>query len=312
MEQTHAYSAHSGTSAVGVGWRSLLLAVLGAFLLGGGAMFYFSGQAEEAGAGFFNLRDDAAPEATSPLGTVVETNTPITLEEEPAEEIVAEARQAVEQVEKVAEQTGGIDQRVAALEQRLTRLDIQSQAAAGNAARAEGMLIAFAARRSLERGQPLGILEDQLQLRFGDGRPNAVQTIVNASQNPVTLEQLLVRLEGIAPELTDIPADESVMTRLAHEISQLFSVRTDDTPSPVAERRLERAKAALEGGRIEAAIAEIRAMPNAEMGEAWLADAERYRAAQAALEALETAAVLDNSELRDSDGVLVETPSIAN
>ena len=46
-------------------------------------------------------------------------------------------------------------------------------AASGNAARAEGLLIAFSARRTLERGNDLGYLGDQLRLRFGDAEANA-------------------------------------------------------------------------------------------------------------------------------------------
>ncbi len=295
----------------GVSMRALVAAILAAFVLGGAIVYYLSGSLSGDGESIFRLRSETAPVATSPLGSV-DSSPPQVVETEQPEEVVQEAREAVERVEQVEVQTGGIDQRVAAMEQRLTRLDLQAQAAAGNAARAEGMLIAFAARRSLERGQPLGILEDQLQLRFGDGRPNAVATIISASEDPVTLDQLLVRLDGLAPELTDIPADESIMRRLAHELSQLFSVRTDDTPSPVAERRLERARAALEAGRTGVAITEVRAMPNAAAATDWLEDAERYRAAQAALEALETAAVLDTSALRDSSGQPVDVPSLVN
>ncbi len=80
--------------------------------------------------------------------------------------------------------------RVGDLERRLNRLDMQAEAASGNAARAEGLLVAFAARRLVERGAPLGYLENQLQLRFGNAQPNAVRTIINSARNPVTLDQL--------------------------------------------------------------------------------------------------------------------------
>src|SRR3546814_9831855 len=40
--------------------------------------------------------------------------------------------------------------RVSELEDRISRINVQAQAASGNAARAEGLLIAFAARRSEE------------------------------------------------------------------------------------------------------------------------------------------------------------------
>ena len=96
----------------------------------------------------------------------------------------AQARQAVAQVQQVVQQQGGLDSRVAAMEQRLSNLDMQLQAASGNAARTEGLLVAFAARRAVERGDPLGYLADQLQLRFGETHANSVRTIVESRTSP--------------------------------------------------------------------------------------------------------------------------------
>src|SRR5690606_16429211 len=96
-------------------------------------------------------------------------------------------------------QPGSVAERIAAMEQRLARLDFQASAAAGNASRAESLLIAFASRRAIERGSPPGYLEDQLRLRFGEARPNAVDTVIATGRDPVTLDQLLTRLDGLAP-----------------------------------------------------------------------------------------------------------------
>jgi hypothetical protein len=298
----------SSTRSSGPRLGTLALVVLGAFALGAAVMFYLArtegwGIAEEV-----SVRSDSAPLATEPLAASSRFGPLVS----PVEPSAAEVRQTAQRVEQVEVQAGGIDQRVAAMEQRLTRLDLQSQAAAGNAARAEGMLIAFAARRSLERGQPLGFLEDQLRLRFGDARPNAVQTVIDSSQDGVTLNELLVQLDGMGSDLVEVPQDEGLMRRIGHELSQLFSIRTADTPSPVAERRLERARVHLESGQIERAIAEVRAMPNATLAQDWLDKAERYAAAQRALEVLETAAVLEPRDLRDGDGRRVEQPGLTN
>lgn len=286
--------------------------MLAAFLLGAGGMVWLA-RSVGAGGGWglpalFDMRSDAAPPATSPPASISRIGAT------PAEAVTgaAQARDAVERVEQVEEQAGGIDARVAAMEQRITQLDLQTQAAEGYAARAEGMLITFASRRAIERGQPLGFLEDQLRLRFGEGRPNAVQTVIDAARDPVTLDQLLVQLDGMGDQLVETSEDAGLLTRMGHELGQLFSIRTDDTPSPVAERRLERARAHLENSRIERAIAEIRAMPNAAVAQEWLAQAERYAAAQRALETLESAAVLDTRDLRDGDGRRVEQPGLAN
>src|SRR5207253_1324775 len=74
-----------------------------------------------------------------------------------------------------------LSRRIAALEQRIGSVDTQSRAAVGNADRAEGLLVAFAARRALDRGVALGFLETMLQQRFGQNQPNAVGRIIFAS-----------------------------------------------------------------------------------------------------------------------------------
>ncbi|WP_206436019.1 hypothetical protein [Altericroceibacterium xinjiangense] len=209
----------------------------------------------------------------------------------------------------IAQRQGGMDQRVAAMEQRLARLDLQAQAAAGNAGRAEGLLIAFAARRAIERGAPLGYLADQLRLRFGDSRPNAVATVLNMARDPITSDQLISRLTRLAPTLAQAPADEGLFSRIGREVSDLFVIRRDSAPSPAADRRLARARLLLQEGRIEAAISEVRHLPNAAEAADWIADAERYAAAQRALDLLETTAILDPRGLRDRDGNSVVQPS---
>ena len=288
--------------------RTTLLALGGAFLLGVAATWALSGN--DAMSGLFSIRaDDSAEPVAEPVALA--SDDMAEPQPSPSASGSGEVQEAREAVEQVVEQQGGLDSRVAAMEQRLTRLDIEAQSAAGNAARAEALLIAFAARRAIERGLPLGYLSDQLRLRFGEDRPNAVQTVIDASQDPVTLPQLLAQLEGLAPELDDAPDGEGVFTRLGRELSELFVVRREETASPVSERRLERARQFLENGRVGPAVAEIRELPNALAAEAWIEDAERYAGAQRALETLETAAVLDPRELRDGEGAQVRQRSPA-
>ena len=91
----------------------------------------------------------------------------------------------------------GLAARVAELEQRLSRITLEAESASGNASRAEGLLVAFAVRRALDRGLSLGYLDAQLRLRFGDDQPNAVKTIIETSRDPVTLEQLRTELDTL-------------------------------------------------------------------------------------------------------------------
>jgi hypothetical protein len=265
--------------------RKVMLAALLAFIAGGALVGWVM---------WYNLQPGraAAPQADAPAkpASVPANPTPL-----------AAAIKAEQTAERVAEQQGGLDQRLAAAEQRLTQLDLQAQAAAGNAARAESLLIAFATRRAMERGAELGYLSDQLRLRFGDQWPNAVATINEFSRDPIRLDSLVARLEGLGPQLNESSEGPS-WGAFERELKQLFVFRRESTPSPQPERRMERARWALEQGRYQAAIDEVRGMPGAAKAQAWINDAERYKKAMDALEVIETAAVLDQRGLRDGAG----------
>ena len=189
--------------------------------------------------------------------------------------------------------------RVAELEQRLSRITLQAESASGNASRAEGLLVAFAVRRALDRGLSLGYLDAQLRLRFGDDQPNAVKTIIDTSREPVTLEQLRAELDALAPQLVGRGGDDngSLWTGLRRELGELFVVRSAGTQSPRASERLDRARRYLGAGQADLAIAEVEAMPGAAVANDWLIDARRYHEARRALDLIETAAIL---EPRDS------------
>ena len=279
-------------AAIGLGVGTFLL---GAAIVGS---VWWKGSGPD---GLFEIKRDRSV-ATAPLPTPSASA---------SEATAAQARQAVAQVQQVVQQQGGLDSRVAAMEQRLSKLDLQLQAASGNAARTEGLLVAFAARRAVERGAPLGYLVDQLQLRFGDAHPNSVRTIVDFSHDPVTLDQLVARLQGLKPELVKGPKDEGAISWLGREISGLFVIRRATTPSPEPQRRLERAQLFLENGRVDPAIAEVKNLPNAQEAADWIADAQRYAAARQALDMLETTAILEPRELRNSAGQRIQQPSPA-
>ena len=284
-------------------FRPVLIALTASFLLGGavigyGTYRYFDAQAgAQAGAESDPAQAEAAIMAGETPSAEQATASPTPT---PRASATNAARQAAA-VERVVDQQGGIDQRLAAAEQRLARLDLQAQATAGNTARAEGLLIAFATRRAIEKGAELGFLADQLRLRFGDAMPNAVRTIIDQSRNPITLDMLTARLDGLAPSLSE-PDRRFSWDLVRNELSQLFVVRRESTPSPQPERRLDRARMFLESGRTEAAIAEVRNLPGADNAAQWIARAEQYAATQRALDLIETAAVLEPRRLRDGAG----------
>lgn len=207
---------------------------------------------------------------------------------------------------------GAFDQRLGALEQRLAQLDLRAEAASGNVARAEGLLIAFAARRAVERGTPLGDLENQLRLRFADAQPHAVAAIVDAAKQPVTVDTLSGQLDTMAAQLSG--ATDSGWARFRRETSALFTVRRDGSPSPQPSDRLDHARLLLRSGQFDAAAAEVARLPNADVAESWLQAVRRYAAAQRGLDLIETTALLDPARLQDASGRPVEqapVPTVA-
>jgi hypothetical protein len=278
--------------------KPVLFAVLASFLLGASAV------------GFLAWRGYFAPAAVPDAAPAAEPSLLASPTPEPTPSASETARAAA--VARVEETQGGLDQRLAAAEQRIARLDLQAQAAGGNAARAEGLLIAFATRRALERGAELGYLADQLRLRFGDAQPNSVQTILDFARNPITRDVLLARLDGLQPRLQSGPARPS-LSRLREELASLFVIRRETTPSPQPARRFERARMFLETGRVDKAIAEVEMLPGSASAADWIATARRYERAQRALDLIETAAVQEPRRLRNGAGQPVEqlSPAVA-
>lgn len=296
--------------------RVLVGAMLVAFLLGAATVGLFVWSRllpgwQTPSAPVASQASPASEQATPSASPASPTPSASASEQAAAKTAQAAAKTAAQAVEKVAQQQGGLEARVVAMEQRLTQLDLQAQAASGNAARAEGLLIAFAARRAVERGASLGYLGDQLKVRFGDAQPNAVKAILAEAAHPVTVDTLKARLDGLAPRLVNEIEDGVSWAWFTRQLNELFIVRSEETPSPAPESRLARARRQLDAGQVETAVAEVRKLPGAAAARQWIADAERYAAAERALDQLETAAVLDPRDLRDASGKKIEQLSPA-
>lgn len=182
--------------------------------------------------------------------------------------------------------------RIAELEVRLANTATAAQSASGDANRAEGLLIAFAARRAIDRGLGLGYVEGQLRERFGPTQPQAVATVIAASRQPVTLEDLREGILAIAPQLKTGNTTDGWWASFRREVADLIVVRRDNTPSPRADDRLIRARRMLDEGQVDGALAEVARLPGAEAGDRWIAAAKRYVEARRALDVIETAAIL--------------------
>jgi len=260
--------------------RALILPGI-AFLLGLGAMGYILGH-WEAGARALGVAPapPPAPEPAQPLPG-------------PAPVVQAPVLQPPPATEPAQPTDPELARRIAALEQRIGSVDTQSRAAVGNADRAEGLLVAFAARRALDRGVALGFLETMLQQRFGQNQPNAVGRIIYASHNPVTLQDLQLGLQEAGPRLIGTPPDIGWWDSLKAELGSMIIVRREGTPSPDPSERLRRATQRLDAGQVEVALAEVLRIPARDNAADWIRKAQIYVAARAALDAIETAALVE-------------------
>jgi hypothetical protein len=189
--------------------------------------------------------------------------------------------------------TASLDAQIATLATRMDAISAQAQSAGASASRAEALLVAFASRRALDNGAPLGYLEGELRTRFADAQPRAVATIINAAHEPVTLVDLQEGLNDVTPALVGTGSGGDWWSTTKREIANLIIVRKASSPSPVPEKALERARQLLLGGRVEAALAEVERLPGHGKADGWVQMARRYNEARRALDVIEAAAILE-------------------
>lgn len=181
---------------------------------------------------------------------------------------------------------------LAALEQRGAAITAASASAYGNASRAEALLIAFAVRRAIDRGQRLDYLEQQLRDRFGATHPSEVALVIQAGAHPVSAEDLRLGLDQIGPQLALGPTDGSGWGgAFGRMLGSLVVVHRKDTPSPVAGERLNRIRRMLALGQVEAASEEVGKLPGAAQATGWMTGARQYVAVRKALDTIEAAAI---------------------
>ena len=187
------------------------------------------------------------------------------------------------------------EQRLADLEQRLEMVSRNNNAQSQNSERAEGLLLAFAARRALDRGLALGYVEAQLSARFGRAQPRAVAVILAAARQPVTLDELKGGLADLAPQLSGAGADTGWWDGIKRGLSGLIIVREAGAPSPQPADRLTRAIDSVAVGRVDQALAEVARLPNRQIAEPWIVKARRYIEAYRALDLIEAEAIIGTS-----------------
>src|SRR5438477_3833763 len=146
--------------------------------------------------------------------------------------------------------------RIAALEQRLAQVENATERAEGSAGRADALVVAFAARRAIDRGVALGYLENLLVDRFGPQHQAAVATVITASRQPVRLNDLVSQYETLGPDLRRGGPQDNWWSNFRRSLGTLVEVRRADQPAMNADARYGRALQRLSSGDVDQALIE--------------------------------------------------------
>jgi len=204
----------------------------------------------------------------------------------------------IAQPPQAAPATAAADQpRLSVLEARLARVENATRQAQGSAGRADALVVAFAARRAIDRGVALGYLEPLLVDRFGAQHEQAVATIITASRQPVRLNDLISEYDDLGPVLRRGVNQESWWSSFRRELGSIVEVHQADQPAVNPDARYQRAQRRLAAGEVDQALTETMRLPGARGADDWVAKARRYILAHRALDEVESAALLGGPDL---------------
>ena len=256
----------SVSNRAGVGWGTRLLLSLALLLAGAAgaawALARYDGAARFLGVAPKPVEARAAPRALSPP------------------------------IEAAPQEEAPDPQEIARLENRLSRVESSAQRVEGSAGRADALLVAFAARRAIDRGVALGYLEPLLLDRFGQTHARAVATIITGSHSPVRLNDLVSQYRDLGPALRSGGPDEGAWTQFKRELGSVIQIRKADRPSTQPDARYTRALATLEDGEVDKALVETMRLPGADNAQPWVRKARQYVIVHRALDEIESGALL--------------------
>jgi hypothetical protein len=261
----------SAPHRTGLGWGTRLLLVIALLLAGAAGAAWALARYDQA-AQFLGIGSKPPPAAIMPSSTLAPQK--IALEPQPAAES--------QEIEKI--------------EDRLEQVETTTERVEGSAGRADALLVAFAARRAVDRGVALGYLEPLLLDRFGRTHARAVATIVTGSHAPVRLNDLTRQYRELGPVLRSSAPTDGWVSQFQRELGSLVQIRRADRPSTQPDARYLRALSALENGEVDIALAETMRLPGAGRAEQWIRQARQYVAVQRALDEIESGALLARND----------------
>ena len=258
----------------GMGWGARLLVGLVLILIGAAAAVWALGHYRPA-ARFLGVTPGPQPVILTPKPVVMNPPPP------PQSAVPAPGAQSEADKAKIAD----LENRVAAVESATARAE-------GSAGRADALVIAFAARRAIDRGVSLGYLENLLMDRFGAQHRAAVSMVITESRQPVRLEDLAAEYDSLGSDLLQGGPQDSWWTNFRRELGNLVEIHSADRPATNPEAEFQRARQQLATGDVDQALAETMRLPGAERAGDWVAKARRYIAAHRALDEIESAALM--------------------
>lgn len=262
---------NGGTNRSGMSWTARLLVGLVLLLVGAAAAVWSLGHYQSAARFLGVVQPSRAQAGPTPKPVVMD----------------AEARATPATPPPQADNA-----RISELEARVGRVEHATERAEGFAGRADALVVAFAARRAIDRGVSLGYLEPLLVDRFGAQHQAAVATIVTASRTPVRLNDLTAEYESLGSALKSGGPEESWWSGFRREFGSIVEVHRANRPAMNADARYNRALQRLSTGDVDQALAETMRLPGASRAGDWTAKARRYIAAHRALDEVESAALL--------------------
>jgi hypothetical protein len=262
------------TTRTGMGWGARLLVALVLIITGAAAATW----------GLAHYRT-----AARFLGIVPAQQQPVVLTPRP---IVMSPRPASEAPGAATADNLADEQKIADLENRIAAVENATAKAEGSAGRADSLVVAFAARRAIDRGVALGYLENLLVDRFGPQHRAAVATIITASHQPIRLDDLVSEYDALGPDLRRGGPQDSWWTNLQREFGELVEIHSAERPAVNPDARYERARQQLAGGDVDKALAETMRLPGAARAGDWVAKARSFIAAHRALDEIESGALL--------------------
>ena len=256
----------------GMGWGSRLLVALVLIIVGAAAAVWALGHYQPA-ARFLGIVPAQQPVLLTPRPVVTNPQPQAPSAQPPA---TNQANQ----------------QKIADLENRVGAVESATARAEGSAGRADALVIAFAARRAIDRGVALGYLENLLVDRFGNDHRGAVATVITASHQPVRLDDLVTEYDSLGPDLRRGGPQDSWWTNLKRELGDLVEVHSTERPATNPEAEYQRARQRLVSGDVDQALAETMRLPGAARAGDWVTKARRYILAHRALDEIESAALM--------------------